>query len=281
MEQIVDVPFPQIRKENGKVIQLVPQERISDRVVEQFIDIPVTQIREPRAEVAKVISHDHLQQRTAEQIVDMPVSQIQEEIVEVIQLILQERISECIVERFADVPFSHAKVPAVQVAHKTVEIPQAHVPDKDVDVLVGVQHQTHTVHGAEKYRDEDEKDDVEIEAKNGLENYCFTARNVHIEERLNVKFEAGDDEKCVDDALDRVNKSRLAENDEFAATQKEPRVVRMVRRQQRTVARQQSSSKQEQPARQAVQERQEERKEERRGDKEGVPGRESGEADEE
>ena len=94
-----------------------------------------------------------------------------------------------------------------------------------------MQHQTHTVHGAEKYRDEDEKDDV--------------TRNVHTEEQLKVRFEAGDDEKCVNDALDRVDKSRLVEKDEFAATQKESRVVRMVRRQQQATAWQQSSSKQE------------------------------------
>ena len=48
-EQIFDVSVPQIRKDIGEVIHLIPQERISDRVVEQIIDIPVPQIREPRA----------------------------------------------------------------------------------------------------------------------------------------------------------------------------------------------------------------------------------------
>ena len=30
VEQIVDVPVPQIRKETGEVIQFIPKERISD-----------------------------------------------------------------------------------------------------------------------------------------------------------------------------------------------------------------------------------------------------------
>merc|ERR1711934_553008 len=80
------------------------------------------------------------------------------------------------------------------------------------------------VHEAEKYRAEDEAQKVKIEAKNGLENYCFTMRNTLAEEKLQDKFEAGDKEKiekAVQEALDWLDKNQLAEKDEFEGKQKE------------------------------------------------------------
>merc|ERR1712232_1327942 len=69
-----------------------------------------------------------------------------------------------------------------------------------------------------------EQNKSKIEAKNGLENYCFTMRNTLQEEKLKDKFE-GDDkdkiEKAVQDALDWLDKNQLAEKDEFEAKQKE------------------------------------------------------------
>merc|ERR1712006_30662 len=80
------------------------------------------------------------------------------------------------------------------------------------------------VQEAEKYRAEDEENKSKIEAKNGLENYCFTMRNTLQEEKLKEKFE-GDDkdkiEKAVQDTLDWLDKNQLAEKDEFEAKQKE------------------------------------------------------------
>merc|ERR1712195_6129 len=74
------------------------------------------------------------------------------------------------------------------------------------------------------FREEDEAAKVKIEAKNGLENYCFTMRNTLQEEKLQDKFE-GDDkdkiEKAVQEALDWLDKNQLAEKDEFEAKQKE------------------------------------------------------------
>merc|ERR1712232_405550 len=67
-----------------------------------------------------------------------------------------------------------------------------------------------------------------IEAKNGLENYCFTMRNTLQEEKLKDKFESGDKEnieKAVQDALDWLDKNQLAEKDEFEAKQKELEAV--------------------------------------------------------
>merc|ERR1712012_971021 len=70
----------------------------------------------------------------------------------------------------------------------------------------------------------DEANKSKIEAKNGLENYCFTMRNTLTEEKLKDKFESGDKEKierAVQDALDWLDKNQLAEKDEFEAKQKE------------------------------------------------------------
>merc|ERR1711935_405335 len=80
------------------------------------------------------------------------------------------------------------------------------------------------VNEAEKYREEDEQNKGKIEAKNGLENYCFTMRNTLQEEKLKDKFE-GDDkdkiEKAVQEALDWLDKNQLAEKQEFEDKQKE------------------------------------------------------------
>merc|ERR1712087_540906 len=80
------------------------------------------------------------------------------------------------------------------------------------------------VNEAEKYRAEDEANKSKVEAKNGLENYCFTMRNTLQEEKLKDKFEGGDKEKieaAVTEALDWLDKNQLAEKDEFEAKQKE------------------------------------------------------------
>merc|ERR1712060_56674 len=80
------------------------------------------------------------------------------------------------------------------------------------------------VQEAEKFKAEDEVNKQKIEAKNGLENYCFTMRNTLSEEKLKEKFEGGDKEKiekAVQDTLDWLDKNQLAEKDEFEAKQKE------------------------------------------------------------
>jgi len=80
------------------------------------------------------------------------------------------------------------------------------------------------VQEAEKYKAEDDAAKVKIEAKNGLENYCFTMRNTLQEEKLQDKFEAGDKEKiesAVQDTIDWLDKNQMAEKDEFEAKQKD------------------------------------------------------------
>merc|ERR1712147_586045 len=77
---------------------------------------------------------------------------------------------------------------------------------------------------AEKFKAEDEANKAKIEAKNGLENYCFTMRNTLQEEKLQDKFEADDKSKietAVQETLDWLDKNQLAEKDEFEAKQKE------------------------------------------------------------
>merc|ERR1712085_128892 len=80
------------------------------------------------------------------------------------------------------------------------------------------------VQEAEKYATEDATLKEKVEAKNGLENYCFTMRNTLQEEKLKEKFE-GDDkdkiEKAVQETLDWLDKNQLAEKDEFEMKQKE------------------------------------------------------------
>merc|ERR1712127_411498 len=80
------------------------------------------------------------------------------------------------------------------------------------------------VQEAEKFRAEDESNRSKIEAKNGLENYCFTMRNTLQEEKLQEKFE-GDDktkiETAVQETLDWLDKNQLAEKVEFETKQKE------------------------------------------------------------
>merc|ERR1712224_832578 len=64
---------------------------------------------------------------------------------------------------------------------------------------------------AEQYRAEDEANKGKAEAKNGLENYCFTMRNTLQEEKLKEKFEGGDKEaieKAVQDTLDWLDKNQ-------------------------------------------------------------------------
>merc|ERR1712099_81708 len=69
---------------------------------------------------------------------------------------------------------------------------------------------------AEKFRAEDESNRSKIEAKNGLENYCFTMRNTLQEEKLKEKIEA-----AVQETLDWLDKNQLAEKEEFEGKQKE------------------------------------------------------------
>jgi L1 cell adhesion molecule like protein len=84
------------------------------------------------------------------------------------------------------------------------------------------------VQEAEKFRAEDEANRSKVEAKNSLENYCFSMRNTLTEEQLQDKLEAGDKQKiesAVQDTLPWLDKNQLAGKDEFEAKQKELEAV--------------------------------------------------------
>eukprot|EP00396_MALV-II-16_sp_LP-1_P000436 gene437-13_t len=81
---------------------------------------------------------------------------------------------------------------------------------------------------AEKFAAEDQAHKEKIEAKNGLENYCFSMRNSLDEPNLKDKFEAEDKEaieNAVKEALDWLEKNQMAEKDEFDAKQKEVEAI--------------------------------------------------------
>ena len=77
---------------------------------------------------------------------------------------------------------------------------------------------------AEKYAKEDEEFKKKVEAKNGLENYCYSMKNTLGDEKLKDKLSDDDKskaEKAIDDALAWLESNQLAEKEEFEHKQKE------------------------------------------------------------
>jgi len=77
---------------------------------------------------------------------------------------------------------------------------------------------------AERFKAEDEANRAKIDAKNGLENYCFTLRNSIHEEKLQGKLEQGDKarlETAIQETLAWLDRNQLGEKEEFEAKQKE------------------------------------------------------------
>merc|ERR1712216_543882 len=81
---------------------------------------------------------------------------------------------------------------------------------------------------AAKYEKEDAANKEKVEAKNGLENYCYQMKNSLDDANLKEKFEEGDKqqlEDAVKEALDWLEKNQLAEKEEFDAKQKEVEAI--------------------------------------------------------
>jgi heat shock protein 1/8 len=80
------------------------------------------------------------------------------------------------------------------------------------------------VNDAEKYKDADDKVKKLVEAKNGLENYCYQMKNSLGDEKLKEKFTAEDrtmiEENCAA-TLQWIEANPMAEEAEFTAKQKE------------------------------------------------------------
>ena len=68
------------REEILEVIQLVPQERVQERIVEEIIDVLVPEEMEKTVEVGMHIRQEGMQSCTVEQIVGGPCPQTQKEI---------------------------------------------------------------------------------------------------------------------------------------------------------------------------------------------------------
>jgi len=77
---------------------------------------------------------------------------------------------------------------------------------------------------AEKYKQEDEVVKKRIEAKNGLENYCYSVRSSLKDDKIKDKFskdERSSLESSVDEALKWIESNPEAHAEEFEAKQKE------------------------------------------------------------
>jgi len=80
------------------------------------------------------------------------------------------------------------------------------------------------VEEAEKYKAEDEEARKKVEAKNGLENYCFNMRSTLRDDKVGGKLDAADKqkmEKAIDEALTWLDANQLGEVEEFEDKQKE------------------------------------------------------------
>jgi len=80
------------------------------------------------------------------------------------------------------------------------------------------------VNEAEKFKGEDEKIKKRIEAKNGLENYCFTMKNTLNDEKLKEKFTEEDKnviEETSKSGIQWMEANPNAESEEIEAKQKE------------------------------------------------------------
>ena len=119
-----------------------------------------------------------------------PISQIQENLLKRSSPFCKDKFPNVLLSNASK--FRQATARAVHVAQKTVE-----VLNEAADTPVVVQHR---VPMTQKVRAEDapqlqfmgEADKAKIDAKSSLENDSVAVRNIHTEEQLKFKFEAGD-----------------------------------------------------------------------------------------
>eukprot|EP00922_Rhytidocystis_sp_ex-Travisia-forbesii_P015236 GHVS01022745.1.p1 GENE.GHVS01022745.1~~GHVS01022745.1.p1 ORF type:complete len:688 (+),score=130.48 GHVS01022745.1:85-2064(+) len=77
---------------------------------------------------------------------------------------------------------------------------------------------------AEKYKAEDEQNRERVEAKNALENYCYSMKSSMNDEKIKDKLDESDKknvEEKIKETLDWLEKNQLAEKEEFEGKQKE------------------------------------------------------------
>jgi len=80
------------------------------------------------------------------------------------------------------------------------------------------------VQEAEQYKDEDAKMRKKVEARNGLENYCFQVKNTLNDDKINTKF-SDEDKQTIDDlvkeGLQFLESNPEAEAESYESKQKE------------------------------------------------------------
>ena len=74
---------PPIMEEIVKVVKVVFQEQIAERICEQIADVDGSQVAEQDTEVSKTSNCDRTLQRAVEQIFDVPVPEMVNQLVEV------------------------------------------------------------------------------------------------------------------------------------------------------------------------------------------------------
>jgi len=104
VEQIVEVPVPEIVEEIVEVPALIHKARALQRNVDQLVEIAVPEVVEETVEVPKIVTRERIRQRSVEKFTDIPVPQVVEERVEMPVIVPQIRICHRMVEHFVDVP---------------------------------------------------------------------------------------------------------------------------------------------------------------------------------
>merc|ERR1711998_811623 len=80
------------------------------------------------------------------------------------------------------------------------------------------------VEEAERYKAEDEANRLRIEAKNSLENYCYSMKSTISDEKLASKLSDGDKETItgkIEETIQWLDANQTAEKEEYEAKQKE------------------------------------------------------------
>ena len=104
------------------------RDQILQCTVEQVLDVPVPEM----VEVPKTISQDKIQQRIVEQIIDVPVPQVVKELVEVSKVFPQDRVQQCFTEQTIETPAISLEVkiteaPVIQTHEETQQLVNTHV----------------------------------------------------------------------------------------------------------------------------------------------------------
>ena len=104
------------------------RDQILQWTVEQVLDVPVPEM----VEVPKTVSQDKIQQRIVEQIIDVPVPQVVKELVEVSKVFPQDRVQQCFTEQTIETPaillaVKIIEAPVIRTHEKTQQLVNTHV----------------------------------------------------------------------------------------------------------------------------------------------------------